>query len=741
MPTYAEAAPDEFLSILERDLKSEQPAVLGLLRPAEPGILGRGPRRTGLLWALEGLSWNPETLARSAFILARLAQVEIKDNWLNKPEHSLQAIFRAWMPQTAASHEARVGLIKKLAERFPEVAWKICVAQFGNNHDVGDYSHKPRWRTDGYGFGEPFPTWGPIIAFQRETVEIALAWKDHSLKTLSDLVERLSYLDDQYQNRVWTLIETWAGKKASESEKASMREKIRVSVFSRRAAIWAKKNPKITVSAKRAKAVCAALEPSDILIKHSWLFEKSWIEESPDEIEDIEKLDYEKREQRIAEMRISALREIFDQRGYTGIMTLAQQGQVQGLIGWYMAKELLTTEELIEFLRLAFQPVLENKDSAPSFKNLISGAIRAIADCDKLKQVLKEVTAGLTESNIVQLLLLASFNKNTWNLIDALEEEAQAQYWCNVAPDWFGCPSGDMNEGIERLLKAGRPRAAFKYAHLHVKELDPEVLFRILSEMPNGKNDQQGEYLIEPYEVEEALKLLEKSSILTLEQKANLEFIFIDALAEPIGKGTPNLDRYVENHPELFVQAITWLYKRNDGGIDPADFQVPPERRDDVAKRGYKLLDTIQRVPGHDELGELKIDRLAKWITTVRQACAELSRAEIGDECVGKLLVNAPIGKDGVWPCETVRQVVEDIESEPLMRGMQIGVYNSRGAHWRGEGGNQERELADKYRKWAQALQVSHPFLSSKLLMQLVKWYEQEANREDLEAGIRRRLG
>jgi hypothetical protein len=187
LPTYAEAAPDEFLSILERDLKSKDPAVLGLLRPADTSIFGRSPSRTGLLWALEGLSWNPATLPRAAYILARLAQIEISDNWVNKPTNSLESVFRAWMPQTAANHQQRVDLMKKLAEKFPDVAWKICVAQFGAHSQVGHYSHKPRWRPDGFGFGEPFSTWPPITDFMREMVEMALIWKDHSLAMLCDL--------------------------------------------------------------------------------------------------------------------------------------------------------------------------------------------------------------------------------------------------------------------------------------------------------------------------------------------------------------------------------------------------------------------------------------------------------------------------------------------------------------------------------------------------------------------------
>ena len=83
---------------------------------------------------------------------------------------------------------------------------------------------------------------------------------------------------------------------------------------------------------------------------------------------------------------------------------------------------------------------------------------------------------------------------------------------------------------------------------------------------------------------------------------------------------------------------------------------------------------------------------------------------------------------------------MEDLQSEEVSNGAHTGLYNARGVHWRGEGGGQERELADKYRKWADALQFTHPFVSSSLLMTLVKTYEHEAEQQDTEAGIRRRL-
>jgi len=127
-----------------------------------------------------------------------------------------------------------------------------------------------------------------------------------------------------------------------------------------------------------------------------------------------------------------------------------------------------------------------------------------------------------------------------------------------------------------------------------------------------------------------------------------LEFAFVEVLVRPWDKradsyGIPNLERYVEHHPELFVQAIAWAYKREDGGTDPEELRVP------VAERGYKLLEAIELVPGHDEIGELKSENLAKWITTVRESASEISRADVADSCTGKLLSHAPIGKDGIW--------------------------------------------------------------------------------------------
>ena len=84
--------------------------------------------------------------------------------------------------------------------------------------------------------------------------------------------------------------------------------------------------------------------------------------------------------------------------------------------------------------------------------------------------------------------------------------------------------------------------------------------------------------------------------------------------------------------------------------------------------------------------------------------------------------------------------MMEAIGSVEIARGAHTGKYNLRGTHWRAPGGSQERVIAEEYRKWAEELRYSHPFVSGVFLMGLVESYEADASRWDAEAGIRRRL-
>ena len=64
-------------------------------------------------------------------------------------------------------------------------------------------------------------------------IAMAIVWKDHTRSKICDLIVRLHELDEKSEAKVWNLVETFA-RHGTDEDKAELREKIRVTVMSRR---------------------------------------------------------------------------------------------------------------------------------------------------------------------------------------------------------------------------------------------------------------------------------------------------------------------------------------------------------------------------------------------------------------------------------------------------------------------------------------------------------------------------
>lgn len=146
-----------------------------------------------------------------------------------------------------------------------------------------------------------------------------------------------------------------------------------------------------------------------------------------------------------------------------------------------------------------------------------------------------------------------------------------------------------------------------------------------------------------------------------------------------------------------------------------------------------------KRIPGTNDEGVIVVSKLREWISRARELARECSREEIGDSIIGQILGRGPDGADGIWPCEAIREVLEDLGTAEIASGMATGLFNSRGAVWRGKGGAQERAIAKKHRAGSLAIASRFPF-TSRLLDSVAKMYEHDAEWHDTEDKVRERL-
>ena len=725
LPRYAEAAPKEFLDLIEADLQRPEPAVLGLLKPV---MFGRCSR-AGLLWALECLAWKH--LGRVSMVLAQLSRTVIDDNWANKPISSLESIYRSWMPQTAASLEERMQSLETLTKRFPDIGWEICIAQVNTRSQVGHYSYRPHWRADASGAGR-LVTWKEIHAFQRKALDLMLAWPEHDQKTLGDLVERVQTMPDDDQARVWDLVDAWAASETDAEARAGLRERIRRFTFTHRG-----RRDLDAGTGDRARAAHAKLEPGDPVVRHAWLFAGYWIDFSADEIED-GKPDHERRAERIRRLRNEAIGEIWAESGFEGVTTLLSRDIVADVVGNSLTSVFADTRARAEFLQRCLSGA---GDVEKQVDGCISGFLLSIGG-EEREAVLSKAIEDADTDGTARLLRCAPFGQSTWRLLDRFDAEIRDRYWREVAPQWNRHGDAELNELIDRLLEAKRPRAAFHAVHLDWSRIETSRLKRLLSDAGSVDSEPENHYRLESYQISEALGSLDGRAGVTPDEMARLEFMYIDAL-DWREHGIPNLERHIAESPMSFVQALALVFKRKDGGGDPSEWGSGHlKSHAELASAAFKLLHRINHIPGTAEDGKIDSEALFSWVTEARRLCAEFGRAEIGDQYIGQLLSKAPAEEDGPWPCLPVCEAMEKVASRDIGVGFSMGVCNSRGMTSRafGEGGAQERALAAKYRNWSERRAFDYPFVSS-VLESIAAGYDWEADREDDEANVEKRLG
>lgn len=735
LPGLAEAAPDAFLELLERDIRRDDSALYELLKPAPPGPFADCPR-TGLLWALECLAWNPMHLARIVLILGQLSKTPIDDNWVNRPINSLEAIFRSWMPQTAASVDKRSRALELLCRRQPDVGWQICVEQLRSGPRTGEYSYQPRWRADAADAGEPILV-HDVVEFERKALELLLEWpQELDARRLGDLVDLLGAMSGENVERAWALIEGWLEGRPEEAQRAALRERLR-----RFGLAGAKRAFRVEPALRRqAKAMYERLAPGEPARRHAWLFAERFVREWPGD-HDV-RMDLSERTKRIAKRRTEAMREIWSHDGLEGALSLLSSSNAAGTVGAFAWPCAIDRSERAEVVRAClvrdFSTGLELEES--QVDGFLEGFLGQ-GDEDERAELICGLAEELAWEHVARLLLCGPFSPETWRLVSQQSDDIQEKYWRDVWPDpLVRVPAEELTDLVDCLLAAGRPRAALMALHLDWDAVETSRLRRLLNGLVVGPEPDRS-IQIDGYDVCRAIESLSRRSGVTGHETADFEFVFFDQL-EYDGYGVPSLERRIAEDPGYFVWLVALAFKRNDGGEDPEGWPVSDSpNRVHLGQLALSVLEKVAWVPGAKARGgELDVDVLQSWVAEARRQGRHFGRADAVDDRIGQLLSQEARDGSSSWPSRQVCEAMEAVATKTLATGFYVGVRNSRGTVTHAEGGSQERELAARYRAWAEPLVFEFPFVSQ-VLERIARSYDVDAKYEDPEAVRRERMG
>lgn len=732
LQALAEASPSVFLDCVETDLRLPQPQILPMLRPIEAGSFD-SPDRTGLLWALELLAWDQAYYLSIVRILARLSQIPINDNWVNKPENTLESLVSCWHPETAVDVNGRIAALQLIAEEFPDVGWRICAAQVDRGHAIATPNQRPTYRVIGLS-GSQKVTYADLYRVVDAAWDILLAWKRLEPPKIADLLRLSPGMKAAHKRNLARRIEEWIDS-APVSEKVTIAEELRKLGYSPERPKSKNKSAFDTAMAKVAKL----LQPDDPVSRHKWLFAEHYVQESVAELRD-EGFDFDKRDKLITEKRDEAALEIFRSDGVGGVLRLLESGNANFPLGRHLGNVITDGEvtETIGALLLSEEPDLQSKIDACIAGLLLKNGEDGVMALAGAVLGVPEI-AGNEELSL-RFFRACPFNEASWDLLEAYHVALVDRYWREVIPNGWWLEGTALERMVDRLLRARRPRAAFCALGHNLDKLKPTVLGRLLEQMVSGGEEESGTYPLDPYRLSQALSLIHLGRALSIDALARLEFIFVDGLSHS-KHGIPNLERKIAENPASFVELVVLLYRRKDKGADPEQYQLSEGAdRKTILHNVYRVLDKAARIPGTSDDGEIDVANLISWVARTREMLVDLSRKEIGDQQIGQLLGRGPVGRDGIWPHQAIRMALETIGSEEIARGMELAVYNSRGVVARGPGGDQERALAAKYQGWSDSLAQAFPF-TSRVLRGIAEHYLHDAEWHDTDENVRKRLG
>ena len=722
----AEAAPDEFLQAVNNCTKGDNSPIYQLFRLEGDNALGSSWCHTNLLWGLECISWSKEHFTQAVMCLARLSEIDPGGRVSNRPFQSLVDIFLGWINNSSLSHQDRFQILEKvLARKYPKVAWQLQVKLLHDNTSMTSGVAQPKYQ-EWVERDDKSVDRAEYAEYINSIVELMIKEAGADLDSrICDLASNFSSYSEEQSSLIIDLLCKLEVDQISTATKEHLNRQLRKDISHHRKfpeADWRWPNEVIEGLEKAYGKLSQDNEQQE-----SYLFD----DHRPDIIPPAEKLNSDHDEFDIRQsLRVQTIENIFKKSGIEGIESLANSCKLPGLVG--EASYNSTASEA--FLDLS----IEGLKQEGSLNKFGSAYIRGLtfkdtAKAEEIFHQLPEVDDSLLKA---KFLVNSPVNGTSLEHLKGLNQAAQEYYWRHQDRFYLSDDSTTLIMQVAReLLNNNRPDKAIEVFHQALRQkpkaaeaehidarLGADILLTVVM------TQEKIFSTMDVYYIEEVIKYCQECGQLTDSEIQQIEWPYVVAFShgnfEPV-----YLQKAVISDPKSFSQLICYLYKRSEGQDEPEN--ISDEIKENRATAAWHLLRMLKVLPG--TIGDvLESRKLTEWVDKARASLRENGRVDIGDDRIGDYLSRCPVGEDGLWPHEAVRDVIETIQSENFERGFIIGRRNLRGTTVRHPyaGGAQERELAAKYEQDAQKIQLIHP-RTAKVLRELAKSYSQDANQQD----------
>jgi DNA-binding XRE family transcriptional regulator len=719
----AEASPDAFLSAVEDSLDQNDPPILSLFGHDEGGIFG-AEHLSDLMWAMESLAWSPDWLPRVTLALARLDAIDTRPRrYSNGPANSLRAMHLLWIPQTYASLDERLRALDMIRKRASNPAWKLMLGILPTGHDHSTPSPVPRWRDFSVDKVETV-TWALMGRGAAEVSQRLLEDVGTNAARWVLLLDRIGDLAPG-PDAVFEDLEDVEPRMTAKADRTMMWDKLRGILHHNRQipdVNWRLPDPLLI----RLDAIYDRFAPTDSLERIAWLFGRGVQLPNPSAE------GWEASQRDVTSAQTAAARALFSEGGISSVLALAQLTELPAYLGKAIYDAGFPVADIDGLIEAAVQSDnLRERDIA---NGLIPSMFHDHGEAWGARLINTARAQGWQDAALLTVLQAMPASRWTWDRVAEIGGDIEMTYWRRTPVFWMSEDTDSVIYAIRRLINAGRARNALPLVHRAKAVLPTALVIEVLTEaarQPFENNGDGNEASMFQYYVAEILGVLDEREGVDRNDLVTLEWNYLQLL-EHSRRPAKALLRALSEQPKLFIELLSAIFKPSEdsGVVDPEP--PDPDQARAIAHQAYRLLSLWDRLPGTRDDGTIDEQVLESWIKEARLLAASVGRLDIAETKIGEMLSASPIGEDGNWPAESIREALDLFRSKRMLDGFQLGKSNRRGVTTRmpRDGGVQERALSAQYRAWAKAISFEHPH-TAKALSGLAERYDWDAKRQD----------
>lgn len=713
LPLLAEASPKAFLNAVETGFMSSHCSFDDVFDQEESGFMG-ATYMSGLLWALETLAWDADTLSRVVICLGDLAARDKGGSWSNRPSNSLINILLPWLPQTTATLAQQAAAVRALVLESPAVAWPLVVGLLPNSHSTSSGTYKPVWLnsipldwTEGITNQD---YWSQVEIYAGIAIDLAVA----DANRLPQLTSHFADLPPLSQKRLLALLSSEQVLTIPETEREKVWSAL-VELISRH-----KRHPTTawvlpTVRLAEASVVAQLIAPSNPTVLYQRLFSSNEYD-----LFDSDSDDYDGQQAELQVRRRAAI-EVIATLGIKAVTEFASVVESSWQVGFAFGATVSNGDT-----DAALLPAMLDGD-AKLRDTFLSGYVSARFQSGGMPWVEQLEIDGWSREQIGQFLAFLPFTAEVWAMVSRVLGKDESPYWTRTDANAYQTNS-PLGVAVDQLLRYGRPHAAIRcLGRLRYKKLPIESA-KVVEALLEALQSTEPTWQADTRQIVELIKFLQEDSTANPDDVANVEWAYL-RLFDHGRDGQPKaLERRMAKEPDFYLKVIRQVFRsKND------DQQFRPEATEDekaIASNAYRLLNRWQRPPGLTDDGLFDPVALIAWLGNVKQKSTESGHFDFAMSVVGQVMTHAPADPSGLWIDQAAAAALNGRDVEAMRDGFRTQVFNSRGV-FSPTGGSGERALAAKYKD--QAAQVDEAGFTrlATTLRDLADSYERYAKREE----------